>query len=413
MPAPQSQPQQLNRETRTVVRADSVKVPRYPVSRTVPETIEDLKAVSPADLKQPSNMKTKIEYDPVTGIYSIVTLLGDTKIGTPIHLTQEEYFRYQEEQAKSAFWKEKTRVDRTKKADAFSLTDMQFDLGFGEKIFGEGGVRLRTQGSIETKFGVKNTKVDNPSLSENARNKTIFNFEPQIQMNVNGKVGDKIDVNMNYDTEATFDYDAKSIKLRYDGKEDEIIKVLEAGNVSLPVNSSLITGGTSLFGVKAGLQFGKLSVTTVVSQQNAQTKTVNLDGGVQTRSFELTPDNYDENRHFFLSHYFRDHYDKWMSKLPYISSGITITKVEVWVTNKEAWLTNNTSLLEKARNVVAFTDMGESQVISNPYWHATGQTIPSNASNDLYQVIIGQYSGARTFTEVNTVFAPLNPPEFI
>lgn len=365
--------------------------------------MDDVTANPPIDLKDPTNVRTTIEYDPETGYYTLITRLGDTSIGTPINLTAEEYSAYQQQQSAAAYWKEKNRMDHSGKKDNFSLTDMQFDLGLGDKIFGEGGVRLRTQGSIETKFSVRTNKVDNPSLSENARNKTSFDFDPQIQMSVNGKVGDKIDVNMNYDTEATFDYDAKSIKLRYDGKEDEIIKNLEAGNVSMPINSSLITGGTSLFGVKTELQFGKLAVAAVVSQQNAQTRSVNLEGGVQTRPFELTVDQYDENRHFFLSHYFRDHYDTWMSKLPYIASGITITKVEVWVTNKTGVLDN----LENARNILAFADMAEPTAISNAHWQPSGLSVPSNQTNSLYTELLTQYSGARTFNQVNPTLAPL------
>lgn len=373
---------------------------RPPVSKTVPETLEDIKATSPIDLKDPDNLKTTIEYDPEYGYYTLVTRLGDTKIGTPINLTPEEYSTYQQERSAAAYWKEKNKMDHSGKKDEFSLTDMQFDLGMGEKLFGEGGVRLRTQGSIETKFSVHTNKVDNPSLSENARNKTIFKFDPQIQMSVNGKVGDKIDVNMNYDTEATFDYDAKSIKLKYDGKEDEIIKNLEAGNVSMPINSSLITGGTSLFGVKTQLQFGKLAVAAVVSQQNAQTRSVSLDGGVQTRPYELTVDQYDENRHFFLSHYFKDNYDTWMSKLPYISSGITITKVEVWVTNK-------TGQLDDARNILALADMAEPDYLSNPHWQPSGDALPSNQANTLYGELLSDYSAARAFNQVNSTLEPL------
>jgi cell surface protein SprA len=271
----------------------------------------------------------------------------------------------------------------------------------GDKIFGEGGVRLKTQGSVETKFGLKTNIVDNPSLSENARNRTRFNFDQNIQMSVNGKVGDKIDVNMNYDTEAIFDYDAKSIKLRYDGKEDEIIKSLEAGNVSMPVNSSLITGGSTLFGIKTELQFGKLSLAAVISQQQSQTKSVSLSGGVQSNQFEVKIDEYDENRHYFLSQYFQNNYNSWMSSLPYISSGINIKKVEVWVTNKN-------STLDNARNIVAFADMGEPTTIFNDHWDPTGIKVPSNASNSLYEEITTDYSDARSFSMANATLEPLS-----
>ena len=367
---------------------------KYPVSEIIPQTLDQVGKKTAVELRDPANIKTEVVYDPATGTYQIVTKLGEEIISTPISLTQDEYLRFQEQQSAAAFWRSKNKIDYSKKKDDFSLTDMKFDIGLGDKIFGEGGVRLKTQGSVETKFGLKTNIVDNPSLSENARNRTRFNFDQNIQMSVNGKVGDKIDVNMNYDTEATFDYDAKSIKLRYDGKEDEIIKSLEAGNVSMPINSSLITGGSTLFGVKTELQFGKLNLAAVISQQQSQTKSVSLSGGVQTSAFEIKADEYDENRHYFLSQYFRSNYDSWMSQLPYISSGIVIKKVEVWVTNK-------TSMLDNARNIVAFADMAEPAEIFNDHWSPTGLSVPSNASNNLYSEITSNYADARDFSQAN------------
>ena len=392
--------QQVAPAPKDSVRKEERKI-KYPITQTVPETYEETTRKSAADLRDPQNIGTVVEYDPETGNYLMKTKLGEEVIGTPISLNAEEYLKFQQDQSSAAYWREKNKIDFSKKKDDFSLTDMQFDLGMGDKIFGEGGVKLKTQGSIETKFSIKNNKVDNPSLSENARDKTYFDFDQNIQMSVNGKVGDKIDVNMNYDTEATFDYDTKSIKLRYQGKEDEIIKSLEGGNVSMPVNSSLITGGSSLFGVKAGLQFGKLSMTAVLSQQQSQTKSVNLSGGVQTNDFSIDVAAYDENRHYFLSQYFKNNYDTWMSKLPYISSGMTITKVEIWVTNKSG-------VLDNARNIVAFADLAEPDSIFNNYWKPSGATVPANASNDLYYKITTQYAAARNFSDANATFEPLN-----
>jgi len=376
---------------------------KYPIAKTIPESYEDVDKTSAADLKDPENIKTVIEYDSKSGNYLMKTMLGDQEISTPISMTAEEYIRFQQNQSSAEYWREKNKIDYSKKKDAFSLTDMAFDIGMGDKIFGEGGVKLKTQGSIETKFSVKNNKVDNPSLSEIARNKTYFDFNQNIQMSVNGKVGDKIDVNMNYDTEATFDYDAKAIKLNYKGKEDEIIKSLEAGNVSMPVNSSLITGGTSLFGVKTELQFGKLSLAAVLSQQQSQTKSVNLSGGVQTTDFDLDVANYDENRHYFLSQYFRSNYDSWMKKLPYISSGMTISKVEVWVTNK-------TGVLDDARNIVAFADMGETTgFLFNKSWQdVAGTEVPANSSNKVYYDLTTTYAAARNFSDANATLSDLS-----
>ena len=201
---------------------------------------------------------------------------------------------------------------------------------------------------------------------------------------------------MNYNTETSFDFDSKKLKLAYTGEEDEIIKSLEAGNVSMTTSNSLINGGAALFGMKADLQFGKLRVNALFAQQESESKTVSSKGGVQTKPFELTIDQYDENRHFFLSHYFRDRYDEAVKNLNTISSPVTISKVEVWVTNKRA-------TYDQARNVVAFADLAEHDNISNTtvVSPSGALSIPYNNTNTLYNTLNQQFIGARDISTVN------------
>ena len=211
---------------------------------------------------------------------------------------------------------------------------MHFDLGPAEKIFGPGGVRIKTQGTAELKLGANFKSIDNPSLPERNRNTKAIDFDEKINLNVTGKVGDKVNMNLNYNTDATFDFDTKNIKLRYEGKEDEIIKLVEAGNVTFPTNNSLVKGASSLFGLRTDMQFGRLKLQTVFSQKKSKTTSVSSKGGVQLTPFELNVADYEENRHFFLAQYFREHYDEAMQRLPNLMTGIQITRVEVWVTNK-------------------------------------------------------------------------------
>ena len=182
---------------------------------------------------------------------------------------------------------------------------MHFSLGPAEKIFGPGGVRIKTQGTAELKFGATLKNIDNPSLPIRNRKTTTMNFDEKINLNVNGKVGDKVNMNLNYNTDATFDFDAQNFKLRYEGKEDEIIKLVEGGNVSFPSNNSLVQGASSLFGIRADMQFGKLKLQTVISQKKSSNKSVSSKGGKQLTPFEISAADYEENRHFFLSHAFR------------------------------------------------------------------------------------------------------------
>ena len=370
---------------------------RFPVAKTVPEEYQDLTKQSPADLKTPDNVKSVVEYDIRTGTYVVRTKLGDADLTTPISLTPEEYQDYSFQKSVQSYYRQKNEEEFQKAANKqFNLADMQFNIGAAERIFGPGGVRVKTQGSAEVELGLKQNKTKNPSLPERARNRTFFNFDENVQLNVQASVGSKVNFDMNYNTETSFDFDSKKLKLAYTGEEDEIIKSLEAGNVSMTTSNSLINGGAALFGMKADLQFGKLRVNALFAQQESESKTVSSKGGVQTKPFELTIDQYDENRHFFLSHYFRDRYDEAVKNLNTISSPVTISKVEVWVTNKRA-------TYDQARNVVAFADLAEHDNISNTtvVSPSGALSIPYNNTNTLYNTLNQQFIGARDISTVN------------
>lgn len=368
---------------------------RYPISKNYAETHDDLDDVSPMDLPAPENIETKIQYDPVTGKYYFETTLGEDELGVPFYLSNEEYLRYTAQKSMQDYYLQRSREEKERKHQ-FSLTDMKFDIGQADRVFGPGGVQIKLQGSAELIFALSFKQLKDPSLSERSQNPApTFDFDEKIQLNATGSVGDKLKFGLNYNTEATFDFDQSMLKLQYEGKEDDIIKKLEAGNVSMPLTGSLITGSTSLFGIKADLQFGKLKVSGVFSQQESESQTVNT-SGAQTTDFTVPVDQYDENRHYFLSHYFRKHYDEWMEDVPNIASGISITAIEVWVTNKNAVNYQNTT------NIVGFSDLGEPENIYNPSVAPTGASkVPSNNANTLFANVVQSSGGLPDIYEID------------
>lgn len=385
-----AQPVQLDEDT----IPDSLLHTRWQIQRTQPYSLSDLYQ-SPLDLKRPDNLQYQVVYNDTIDRYIIGNRMGSTWLSAPIMLTPKEYLAWTEQQQRNSYFrKQNDEIFQAKGKEKFDFSDMHFDLGPAEKIFGPGGIRVKTQGSAELKFGINKKNIDNPSLPIRNRKTTMMDFDEKINLNVNGKVGDKVNMNLNYNTDATFDFDAQNMKLKYDGKEDEIIKLVEAGNVSFPSNSSLIKGASSLFGVRTDMQFGKLKLQMVASQKKSSSKSVSTRGGVQLTPFELNVADYEENRHFFLSQYFRSHYDAWMQKLPNLITGITINRVEVWVTNKTGNTTNT-------RNIVALTDLGENQKLSNPMWTASGQ-VPSNQANTEYAAMNSQYAAARDIDQAAT-----------
>lgn len=382
--------------------ADSIELPAR-VQPTVPRGYEDYNNPEyPADLRNPSNIKTEVVYDPAEGMYVFKTLVGDREIVTPYMMSAEEYDNMMMRRDMFSYFNSRNSETFEKKdKEPFNIFDMNFSLGPLEKIFGPGGVRLQTQGSIQLSLGVKSNKTDNPALTKRNRRKTYFDFDSKIQATINASVGDKMKFNMTYNTDATFDFDSKNLKLAYEGKEDEIIKNLEVGNISMTTGSSLIRGGTSLFGVKGKFQFGKLTLTGLVSQQNSESKTITTTGGVQSTKFDIKVDNYDANRHFFLAQYFYDNYDKFAARLPHVASGVKITRIEVWITNKN-------SNYQQSRNFVGFMDLGENTRLANDYWTPNMSFAnPSNRSNDLLDIIKRDYPGARNINTVTQALAPL------
>ena len=333
-------------------------------------------------LKDPSNIKTSIIYDPDSNQFMVNQKIGDLDFRNPTYMTYDEYTEYNKRKTLKDYWKQRVHAESlTNKNQKGSLIPpIKINNIFFDRIFGGNTVDIRPQGSAELIFGANISRTDNPALPVKQRRITTFDFNEKIQLNVVGKIGDKLKLTTNYNTEATFDFE-NQMKLEYTGYEDEIIKKIEAGNVSLPLTSSLITGSQTLFGVKTQLQFGRLTATTVFSQEKGKKSEVNVTGGAQITNFEITGDNYDANKHFFLSTYFREQYNGALANLPVVNTLVNITRVEVWVTNK-------TSTTDNTRNILALTDLGETRIRQpNKSFVTLNQpagTNPSNAANSLY-----------------------------
>ncbi len=353
-------------------------------------------------LRDPQNLRTTIEYDPVLRMYVVRTRIGDHEIVTPSLLSPKEYDRQATRTDMARYFRMRdSEPDSLRSREPFDILGRDFRLSPLDRVFGPGGVKIGTTGSVQLSMGITSNRTDNPSLQLNQRRKTYFNFDQKIQAGINASVGEKLRFDMNYNTDATFDFDSKNLKLNYEGQEDDIIKSIEAGNVSMTTGSSLIRGSTSLFGIKSKLQFGKLTLTGLISQQNSESKSVGSQGGVQTQKFNISAADYDANRHFFLAQYFYDNYDDFASKLPYVSSGVQITRIEVWVTNKRG-------TYSESRNLVAFQDLGESGRLASSYWQTDrGSELPRNSANNLLSVIKTQYPDARQINSVTQALAPL------
>jgi cell surface protein SprA len=353
-------------------------------------------------LKNPSNYQSEVIYNPETGEYKLVDKIGTINQSSPTFMNLDEYKAYDFNKKMKDYWVQKAKSEKFESQSSL-IPKLHVGGEVFETIFGSNTIDIRPQGYAELSFGLKVSKVDNPRLTEKLKRTSTFDFKEKIQMNVTGKIGENLELGVNYNTEATFEFENK-MNLKYEGQEDDIIQKIEAGNVSLPLPGSLISGSQSLFGILTEMQFGKLSVTSVVSQQKGQTSTIETEGGAQKSEFEVSVDEYDANRHFFLSQYFRDNYETYLEDLSYIKSPINITKVEVWVTNKS-------SNFEQSRNIVAFVDLGErsGSIYNNQLFQQNFVSdYPDDTTNNLYQMMTENYD----IRDINNVTGVLSGSDF-
>lgn len=393
----------------------------YGQEQTPQDSVRVSKSFRKLLLKQPASIISKYQYNPTLKKYVYTEKLGNYDISVPMFLTPKEYEKMVISQRTSQYFKERNQAMsaevKTEKDNAIQrdlLPEFYVKSEFFETIFGGQNIDIIPQGSVGFDLGLRYTQNDNPAMTpENRRNYTL-DFDQRISLGVRGKVGTRVDINAMYDTQATFDFQ-NVFKLEYAPNEDDILRKVEFGNVSMPLNSSLITGAQSLFGVKTELQFGRTTITGVFSEQRSHSKTVTAQGGGTLQEFQLSALDYDENRNYFLSQYFRDNYDKALENYPFIRSKIQITRIEVWATNRA----NRTANI---RNIVAVQDLGEAEARNTRlnanapagFFRGSVGNRPTNQANMLDPTTIGKPTSVLTkqIRDVATVkqgFGTLSP----
>ncbi len=357
---------------------------------------------NPFDIKDTALVKQKIEYDAATNTYVIVEKIGKTIYRKPTTLTFEQYYALQNKINEDAYFKERanalTQLNQKQQRPKLNVFNSLFDRIFGAKDSVSGkldslksglknaksnalNIDIKPQGSIDIMAGYQGQKTLNPTLPEAAQKNGGFDFNMNTNFNVNANIGDKLKLPISYNTLANFDY-LNQLKLDYKGKDDEIIKSIEAGNMSWQSKGTLIPGYQNLFGLKTQLQFGKLFITAAIASQRSQSQSQTLKGGASSTTFQKKLDDYEENKHFLMGQYFRNNYNTTMAKLPFVNSQVQIQRIEVWITNKTGATTD-------ARNIVGLMDLGESQPYNPANQSLTSNTLPANGANNLYSFLVG------------------------
>ncbi len=369
---------------------------RYPISDRRGDPLSN-QSKNPFDLRDTGLIKRNIEYDPKSHQYYITEKIGGQYYRKPTFLTFDEFWKLESQKSENDYFKKRaaalTTLNLKSQRPKMRVYDKLFD-----RIFGTSGnglkVDIRPTGEVNIMAGYQGQNIENPTLPERARKNGGFDFDMNAKLNVNANIGDKLKFPINYSTLSNLGFD-NQLKLDYKGMDDEIIKSLEAGNISFQSRSTLIPSAQNLFGIKTQLQFGKLFVTAALANQKSTRQSVALQGGASTQNFSKKLDDYEENRHFLLGQYFRENYNKTMRSLPIVNSQVQIQRMEVWVTNRTGATTD-------ARDIVGLMDLAESRPYNPNVRSLTNNALPANGANDLYASLVSNPS-ARNPAAINSL----------
>ncbi|MGU9938557.1 cell surface protein SprA [Empedobacter brevis] len=356
-----------------------------------------------------NQIKYDVHYDAIKRQYILYPQIGTSLVSEPIYLTRQEYLTLVQNQdmknyfrtksqTNDQFYREERFGDKEGKKESSILPSFRVKSKAFETIFGGSEISLIPQGYASLDLGVFLQKIDNPMLLPQNRQTLTMDLNQRMQLSILGKVGENLQMKVNYDTQAGFGFEnqmklqwrkALGNKLDPFGGEDDILQNVEVGNISMPLSTSLITGAQSLFGVRTDLKFGRTNVSAVFSEQRSESKNIVVQGGGVMTDFKIAAEKYEYNRHFFLGQYFRNSYDRALSNYPAINSNINIQRIEVWKVDKSGGNQQN------RRSIIALRDIAESNLA------------PKNDNNTLFKDILD-----RAFTKISDARSFLNSYNF-
>lgn len=327
----------LNFVADSTARLEQFKFQRR--QKFVPDPGQDLKYG--LFLNAPSSIKKNVEVDSLLQQVTITEKMGDLVLKGPVSMPYQDYVAERFAQNTKDTWQALTGAkSQFKRADAIEAlfskitnVDIYVPGGGGalfRTIFGPPKINIRVNGSIDIKAGWATNTNSNASAYAGKGSQNDPVFDQQFQMNVQGTVGDKLQISADWSTQRTFEYE-NSLKIIYTGYEDEIVQKVEAGNVSLSIPTQYVQGSAALFGLKSTMQLGPLTWTFLVSQQKGKIESKTVSGGSQSSAIEISASQYDFDKHFFISKYFRENYDTLFSQPPFLFvTGYNIIQAEVW-----------------------------------------------------------------------------------
>ena len=186
------------------------------------------------------------------------------------------------------------------------LPDIEVPFNFpkGLKFLGE-GAKLQIDGQQEITFGggTSRSSTDLPNEYGGSSLFPVLTMDQTLRVRLTGTVGDKIHVLIDHDSERQNQLKNK-VSLRYEGDEDEVVKLIELGDTRFNFPSrgyaSFPNTREGLFGIKTVLQFANLQITTLATKEQGESRTGVFTSGARIDSFNIYAKDYIKGKFFWL-----------------------------------------------------------------------------------------------------------------
>ncbi len=287
--------------------------------------------------------------------YTVLRSVKGLDVFYPINYDFATYTYLSKRSTLKRNWSKLIQESNLRREEQRGLLDFRINIPGGERsafttIFGKNELNLQVRGTANMTLGASIQETDNPSLTETERRRIDPLFTQNLKLNIQGTIGDKLKIGTDWDSERMFDFENR-LKLVYEGYDDEIIRTIEMGNVSMETGNTLIRGGSALFGIKTEFQLGALSVTSVISQNEGKGNSQTIKGGSTEAKFQKKPADYEDRRHFLIDFYSFNNYEQALANPTLRQQLYNFSRINVWV--------SSISVTESSlREAIALVDLG-------------------------------------------------------
>ena len=171
-------------------------------------------------------------------------------------------------------------------------------------ILGEGG-SIKISGSQRIELGGQQRFVANRVYKEGESRLRLpeLMMKQQLRVKLQGTIGERLHAFIDHDSERELDI-KNTIRLKYEGGEDDIIQGIEAGNVGLTLPGVSLIGARvshrGLFGLKSYGMLGPVNFTIIASKQQGETQTKHFEGRAARDSAIIRDIDFVRGRFFWV-----------------------------------------------------------------------------------------------------------------